>query len=198
MPLVQIRMKDRVFSRMLEIVLLENNISSEVTDTLKSKIPEDALLIITDPQCAGEDIKGFENTVFIIKGNETAPDGVLSFRRPFLIDSFVSEIAKLLFSEEKTESPPTLTVDKKHRSARYGKMSALLTETELKLLLLLYENRGKTVLCEEIVQKVFDGRTVENSNVAAVYVNYLRKKLDEKFGKRFIFSVRGKGYMLKI
>lgn len=197
MPLVQIRQKDRVFARMLEIVLFENNISSEITSEAKAKIPEDTLLVITDLQCAGEDVRDFENTVFTVKCDESAPSGKPCLRRPFLTETFIKEIKGLLFPEEKHESPPTLTVDKKHRVARYGKLSATLTETELKLLMLLYENRGKTVLCEEIVQKVFGGRTVENSNVAAVYVNYLRKKLDEKFGKKFIFSVRGKGYMLK-
>ena len=198
MPLVQIRMKDRVFSRMLEIVLLENSILSEVTDIAKAKIPDGCLLVITDLQCVSEEVQRFENTVFIVKSGEALPEGRSGFRRPFLIEGFISEITKLLFSEEKTEAPPSLTVDKKHRVARYGRLSVPLTETELKLLVLLYENRGKTVLYEDITQRVWDGRTAENSNVSAVYVNYLRKKLDEKFGKRFIFSVRGKGYVLKI
>ena len=67
----------------------------------------------------------------------------------------------------------------------------------MKLLSLLYENKGKAVTSEEIIQRVFDGKTVENSNAAAVYVNYLRKKLDKRIGKMLIYSVRGVGYMLK-
>jgi hypothetical protein len=191
-------MKDRVFARMLEIVLLENNVSSEVTDTSRAKIPEDTLLVITDTECGIGEADAFENTVFITKGSETPPAEKRSFHRPFLMDAFVSEINKLLFTEESADSPPTLTVDKKHKTAKYGRLSVSLTETELKLLLLLYENKGQTVLYSEIIQNVFGGRTAENSNVPAVYVNYLRKKLDEKFGKRLIFSVRGKGYTLKI
>ena len=104
-----------------------------------------------------------------------------------------------LSSEEKhTDIAPSLSIDKKRSVAKYGKYSVSLTETEMKLLSLLHENRGKTVTNAEITAVVFDGKTVKGSNAAAVYVNYLRKKLDEKIGKRLIFSVRGVGYVLKI
>ncbi len=197
MSLVQIRMKDRVFARMLTIVLLENNVSSAVTVDRDAKIPEDCVLIITDSDCACRDVLRFEKTFFIGRQGETSPDGVIFYQRPILIDSFVADVKAALFSEEKPmEAPPSLTVDKKRGVARYGKLSVSLTETEMKLLLLLYENKGKAVTNEEIVQRVFDGKTVENSNVAAVYVNYLRKKLDERIGKKLIYSVRGVGYML--
>ena len=199
MALVQIRMTDSVFARMLTIVLLENRISAEVTHEKDARVPDGCDLIITDPTCFGKDAQRFEKAVFILKGDESAPEGRPFYRRPFLIDAFLPDVLRLLSSEEKAEeSAPTLSVDKKRGVARYGKYSVSLTETEMKLLVLLYENRGQTVLSEEIVQTVFDGRPVENSNVAAVYVNYLRKKLDEKIGKRLIFSVRGVGYVLKI
>ena len=196
MSLVQIRIKDAVFSRMLEIVLSENKISVEKTDSVKAKIPDGCQIVITDLECANNEVRHFDKTVFILKNGETPLPDTRFLYRPFLIDTFVFEITKALFSEE-AKAPPSLTVDKNHKTVRYGNTSVSLTETELKLLLLLYENRNQTVLSEDIVQTVFGGRPVENSNVAAVYVNYLRKKLDERFGKKFIFSVRGKGYMLK-
>jgi len=198
MSTVQIRMKDRVFARMLEIVLLENNVSSDVTADKDAKIPDGCSLVITDADCACRDVLRFERTFFIGTGGETLPEGVPFYKRPFLIDDFAADVKRALFSEEKnTEAAPTLTVDKKRGVAHYGKLSVSLTETETKLLVLLYENQGKAVTNEEIVRRVFDGKTVENSNAAAVYVNYLRKKLDERIGKRLIFSVRGVGYTLK-
>ncbi len=198
MSLVQIRMRDGVFARMLEIVLLENKVTSEVTSDKDAKIPEDCSLVITDTHCASRDVHRFEKTFFVVKSDETPPEGVSFYKRPFLIDSFAADVTSALFSEKKpTDTVQILTVDKKRGVARYGKTSVSLTETEMKLLLLLYENKDTAVTNAEIVQRVFDGKTVENSNVAAVYVNYLRKKLDERIGKRLIYSVRGIGYMLK-
>lgn len=198
MSLVQIRMKDRVFARMLEIVLLENSVSSTVTENRDAEIPKDCVLIITDSDCATRDVLRFGKTFFIGRQGEVSPNGVSFYKKPILIDGFVADVKAALFSEEKpTEAAEKLTVDKKHGVARYGKLSVSLTETEMKLLLLLYENKGAAVTNEEIVKRVFDGKTVENSNVAAVYVNYLRKKLDERIGKKLIYAVRGVGYILK-
>ena len=192
-------MRDRVFARMLEILLSEKQISVSVTDKKETRIPEGSALVITDLHCADKDVQRFENTVYICGRDETEPEGRVCLRRPFLIDAFISEILDTLFSDKKADSDTlSLSLDKKTKSARYGKLAIPLTETEFKLLLLLYENKGETVTCEEITDKVFGGKTVENSNVSAVYVNYLRKKLDERIGKRMIFSVRGKGYTLKI
>ena len=192
-------MGDSVFARMLSIVLLENKIRSEVTHEKDARIPDGCDLIITDTACAGKDVLRFEKVFFTVKSGETPPDGRPSYVRPFLIDSFISDILLSLSSEEKhTDIAPSLSIDKKRSVAKYGKYSVSLTETEMKLLSLLHENRGKTVTNAEITAVVFDGKTVKGSNAAAVYVNYLRKKLDEKIGKRLIFSVRGVGYVLKI
>ena len=198
MPLVQIRMKDRVLSRMLKIVLLENKIPSEVTCDEKAQVSDGCSLIVTDISCASAEVLRFETVFFVIKDKEEIPEGKTVFRRPFLIDTFISEVQKSLFSEHEEKAAPSLSIDKKHNFARYGSVSVKLTETEMKLLTLLYENKGETVTNEEITKRIWGGRTVENSNVSAVYVNYLRKKLDERLGKRFIFSVRGKGYVLKV
>ncbi len=197
MSLVQIRMRDRVFARMLEIILLENKVFSDVTASKDAKIPDGCSLIITDTHCASRDVLRFEKTFFIVKGEEAPPEGVSFYKRPFLIDDLAKDVTAALFSKERaTDTVVSLTIDKKRGVARYGKTAVSLTETEMKLLALLYENKGKAVTCEEIARRVFDGKTVENSNAAAVYVNYLRKKLDDRIGKKLIYSVRGVGYML--
>jgi len=37
----------------------------------------------------------------------------------------------------------------------------------------------------------------DKNNADNVYVSYLRKKLDDTFGVKMIYTIRGKGYMLK-
>ena len=199
MPLVQIRMKDRVLARTLEILLAEKKVSVSVTDKKETEMPESTDLVITDLASADRDTLRFESTVFICGRDETPPENRLSFKRPFLTDAFLSETLGMIFSEEKEVTKTTaISIDKRRKAVRLGKITVPLTDKEFLLFTLLYEKKEKVVTNEEITATVFEGKTVENSNVSAVYVNYLRKKLDERLGKPLIFSVRGKGYMLKI
>lgn len=70
-----------------------------------------------------------------------------------------------------------------------------MSRTELALLKLLNQNKGRPVSREAAYEAVFGGKGVKNS--VDVYIRYLRKKLDEHFDERMIITVRDKGYMLK-
>ena len=67
-----------------------------------------------------------------------------------------------------------------------------LSPCERALLALLMETPGECVPTEQI-----DALWQEKGgNTTAVYIRYLRKKLDEPSGLRLIRSVRGRGYCL--
>ena len=199
MSLVQIRMKDKVLQRMLMILLNKKGVEVALADKKDANIPDGCSLIITDLASADRETLRFEKTFFVCKDGEIPPENAITYKRPFLMESFISDAVGILFSEERPTAPTEgLSIDKKKKTVKYGKTPVSLTETEFRLLLLLYENKGEAVSNTEITECVWGNRTVENSNVSAVYVNYLRKKLDERIGKRLIFSVRGKGYMLKL
>ena len=72
-----------------------------------------------------------------------------------------------------------------------------LTEKEFSLLSLLLKNKGKAISDAEITDKIWKNEVASGSNVVAVYVNYLRTKLENAFGVKMIYRVRGEGYMLK-
>lgn len=72
-----------------------------------------------------------------------------------------------------------------------------LTEKEYSLLCLLYENRGNVITREQIIFTIWSKKSRIDSNLADVYINYLRNKIDKRFDVRLIISVRGKGYMMK-
>lgn len=77
----------------------------------------------------------------------------------------------------------------------FGEKSVQLTEREAALYELMASRRGETVTRDEIMNCVWsenDGTT----NVADVYISYLRKKLIPLFGRGVIITVRGQGYML--
>ena len=71
-----------------------------------------------------------------------------------------------------------------------------LSSSEMALLELLFDERGTPVSRERIAAEIFPEADA-GSNVADVYICYLRKKIDEKLGRTFIVTVRGKGYMIK-
>ena len=71
--------------------------------------------------------------------------------------------------------------------------SVRLTPREAACFRILYEHGGETVSREELA-----GPAGSRSNLADVYVGYLRKKLRPLFGDGVILSVRGRGYTLRL
>ncbi|MBR4000532.1 MAG: winged-helix domain-containing protein [Clostridia bacterium] len=76
----------------------------------------------------------------------------------------------------------------------YGDKSVQLTVREAMLFELMASRPGEIVTREEIMSCIWsenDGTT----NVADVYISYLRKKLIPLFGRGAVITVRGQGYM---
>ncbi|BCB88854.1 hypothetical protein Psuf_061670 [Phytohabitans suffuscus] len=55
-------------------------------------------------------------------------------------------------------------------------------------------HRGTVAPRAEIVAAVWDVNVGSDSNLLEVYVGYLRRKVDEPFGRNAIQTVRGHGY----
>ena len=69
-----------------------------------------------------------------------------------------------------------------------------LTKKEYELLLYLVKNKNIVLTREQIFNNVWGYDYLGETNVVDVYIRYLRAKIDEKFGKRYIFTARGVGY----
>ena len=147
--------------------------------------------IITDDErfCSDE-----ENALYISR--ERPSSEVRYLHRPFE-EAVLYEAVNELFEDAESEKKNGIRIDKRRMVAYVDGTRIELTDRELKLLSLLYQRRGEAVSDGEIVEKVFGAETSEGSNIAAVYVNYLRKKLDERLGRKILYRVRGQGYMLK-
>lgn len=72
-----------------------------------------------------------------------------------------------------------------------------LTAKEFQLLEYLVRNRNKVVSRADIALNVWDIDFDTKTNVIDVYVNFLRKKLDNDFEKKIIHTQVGVGYILK-
>lgn len=72
-----------------------------------------------------------------------------------------------------------------------------LTKKEYDLLEYLIRNRNIVLSRERILQEVWGYEFIGDTKVVDVYVRYLRSKLDERYMQKYIYTVRGVGYVVK-
>ena len=73
-----------------------------------------------------------------------------------------------------------------------------LTSTEYRLLEYFIKNKNKVLSRLEILENVWGIDFNMGTNVVDVYINYLRKKIDKAADHKYIQTIVGMGYMLKV
>ena len=73
-----------------------------------------------------------------------------------------------------------------------------LTSKEFALLEYMMRNAGRRITRAMIIEHVWNISFDTSTNIVDVYVNYLRRKVDDGFGSRLIHTVRGVGYELSL
>jgi DNA-binding response OmpR family regulator len=89
-----------------------------------------------------------------------------------------------------------LEMNRVDRAVRRGERNIELTPKEFSLLEYLMRNAGRTVSRPMIIEHVWNFSFDTMTNVVDVYINYLRKKVDNGFERRLIHTVRGVGYQI--
>ncbi|MBR2518450.1 MAG: response regulator transcription factor [Selenomonadaceae bacterium] len=72
-----------------------------------------------------------------------------------------------------------------------------LTHKEYELLKYLVENKRNVLSRDQILQTVWGYDYIGDTNVVDVYISYLRSKIDDHFGEKYIYTTRGVGYAIK-
>ena len=85
----------------------------------------------------------------------------------------------------------------RHEVHRAGKRIEL-TVKEFALLEYLLRKRGVVVTRSMVLDHVWDTDYEGGSNLVEVYINYLRRKVDQDFEPKLIHTVRGVGYVLRV
>ena len=89
-----------------------------------------------------------------------------------------------------------LVLEPSSRGAWRGSRPLALTQTEFALLEHFLRHPRQVLTREQLLEAVWAGEP-ESDNVVAVYVGYLRQKLEETGATRLIQTVRGTGYALR-
>lgn len=82
------------------------------------------------------------------------------------------------------------------RTAWRGSRPLALTATEFDLLAFFLRHPRQVLAREQLLDAVWSGAP-ETDNVVAVYVGYVRSKLEEAGEPRLLHTVRGAGYALR-
>ncbi|HEX6533548.1 MAG TPA: response regulator transcription factor [Gemmatimonadaceae bacterium] len=90
-----------------------------------------------------------------------------------------------------------LSLDPISRRVERGGREIELTQKEYALLEYLMRNAGRVVSRQMISENVWKQQVDPLTNVVDVYINYLRRKLEEDRHNPLIHTVRGSGYVLK-
>jgi len=122
--------------------------------------------------------------------------------KPFALEEVVARLHALLrrrpAGEDEALAVGDLRLDPRTRSARRGERDLDLTRREFELLQLFLRHPGEVLdrrrLHEEVWGYTFDPQT----NVADVFVGYVRRKLETAGEPRVLHTVRGVGFVLRV
>jgi two-component system OmpR family response regulator len=89
-----------------------------------------------------------------------------------------------------------LRIDSGERRVWSGDSEVTLTAREFDVLEFLVRRAGQVLSKDEILAGVWELDFEGDPNIVEVYIRRLRRKIDERFGRRSIYTVRGVGYRL--
>jgi two-component system OmpR family response regulator len=90
-----------------------------------------------------------------------------------------------------------LVVDPATREVERAGVPVGLTAREFAVLEYLLRRAGQVVTRTDLLEHVWDENYLGSTNIVDVYVGYLRKKLEQPFGRALIHTVRGVGFRLE-
>jgi DNA-binding response OmpR family regulator len=120
--------------------------------------------------------------------------------KPFSFAELSARIRALIrrchMSTESLLAVDDLILDRMERRVERAGRRIDLTSKEFCLLEYLMRNAGRRITRAMIIEHVWNLSFDTSTNVVDVYVNYLRRKVDDGYGTTLIHTVRGVGYEL--
>lgn len=185
-----------VFSFRPDLLLLDRNLPGrgglEILKQLRAQGLDLKILVLTSHNEVEERVEGLR---------EGADDYL---GKPFAFSELMARVEALLrrglpVRPLNSRSVADLILDLTFRRARRSETNLALTDQEFDLLLYLVENCNRTVSREMLARDVWHetSRFTPMDNVIDVQIARLRRKVDEPFEMKLLYTVRGVGFSLR-
>jgi len=158
---------------------------------LKMLYPDIPVLMLTALGTTEDKLEGFE---------AGANDYLV---KPFEFRELLARVKVLIKTSDKSYETGNklvageLELDLDKKKVRRGNSQISLTAKEFSLLEYFMRNPGRVLTRNDIAEKVWDMNYGFSTNVVDVYVNFLRKKIDKGFEKKYIRTRVGFGYVFE-
>ncbi|MDQ2769366.1 MAG: response regulator transcription factor [Bacteroidota bacterium] len=178
------------FDLLILDVLLPGRSGLEVLAAVRRHDAQVPILLLTALGTTTDKLAGFDNG---------ADDYLV---KPFDFIELLARVRALLRRGSGRTGSTRLTfadvvLDTNTRTVTRAGQPLRLTTREFNLLEVLLRHPGRVLSRGEIAEQGWDEAFDAGSNVIDVYVNYLRKKVDQGFSSKLIHTVIGAGYVLR-
>ena len=153
--------------------------------------------------------RGFERPILVLTAQDAVDAKVETLRagaddyvtKPFAFEELLARVEALLRRPRAMASPllrvADLDLDQGTRDVRRGAEVIELTPKEFAVLEYLMRHAGRVMSRTLITEYAWGYHFDPGTNIVDVVINHLRKKIDAKFEKKLITTVRGVGYMIR-
>lgn len=182
---------DHVPHEQFDLCLVDVNLPDingyELVKKLREHCPDILVIFLTVRDSISDKIRGFE----------VGGDDYLT--KPFESIELLARI-KALLKRTGTRVPDMIEIDDikinmDNQTIVYKDKEMDLTVKEFQILEHLVRNRGVIISKDRLGEIIWDDPAEMSDNIVAVYVGKLRKKLDDLTGKKFIRTLKNKGYL---
>jgi two-component system copper resistance phosphate regulon response regulator CusR len=146
-------------------------------------------------------LTALSSTENIVTGLDSGADDYMV--KPFKFAELEARIRTLVRRSKGNSEPKNvvavadLEIDLLARTVKRDGKPVSLTATEYRLMEYFIQNKNRVLSRIQILEHVWDIDFNMGTNVVDVYVNYLRKKVDNGHQDKLIHTVFGRGYMFK-
>lgn len=210
-------------ARFLELELSHEGYSVEQAhdgrEGLNKALENDYNLIVLDimlPSMNGIEVlrkvrQGSDIPIIMLTAKDEVMDKVIGLdmgaddylTKPFAIEELLARIRTALKRRitrneaARVLNSNDLRLDLDKYSVTLANENIELTKREFDLLRYLLENKNIVLTRERLLETVWGFDYSGDTNVVDVYIRYLRSKIDEKYNRKIIHTIRGVGYTIK-
>ena len=169
-------------------VNLPNQDGYETVLKIRKYHPDAPIMFLTVRDTLNDKIRGFEAGADDYLTKPFEPAELLARIKALLRRKVVDYVSTIEVGE--------ISIDTENKRVLFNDNEITLSVTEFQILEYLARHRGRTLGRDKIANMIWEDPYEMSSNLVAIYVGKLRRKLEQATGDPMIQTIRGFGYRL--